>query len=183
MMAALAERHVLLWRGINVGPHRRIPKEDLVRWAQEAGATEVRTFQASGNVQVTLPTGVSADVVAEEVAEAARRERDIDVPVLATTPGELQEALAVFEAQGWPEQEPKAVALTLLHEVPGADGTAALRSLPVGEDRLALEGRFLWIRYATDVRSSALTLARIEKALGVTGRARNLATVRALAEG
>ncbi|MEW1965628.1 DUF1697 domain-containing protein [Micrococcus sp. NPDC078436] len=177
----LGDVHVLLWRGINVGAHRRIPKVDLIRWAEQAGGTDVRTVQASGNVILTLPAGADPAAVAASVAAAARAERDIDVPVMATSPAELREALAVLEAQGWPEQEPKAVQLTLLDAVPDPSRAVALAALDPGEDRAVLVGRFLWIRHATTVRDSPLTLTRIERTLGVVGTARNLATVRMLA--
>lgn len=175
--------HVLLWRGINVGAHRRIPMVDLIRWTEEAGGTDVRTVHASGNVILTLPAGADPAAVADAVAASARAERDIDVPVLTTTPAELREALALLEGQGWAEQDPKAVTLTLLAAAPGPERAEAFAGLDAGEGRAVLEGRLLWIRHGVDVRSSALTLARIERTLGVTGTARNLTTVRMLAQG
>ena len=71
----LGDVHVLLWRGINVGAHRRIPKVDLIRWAEQAGGTDVRTVQASGNVILTLPAGADPAAVAASVAAAARAGR------------------------------------------------------------------------------------------------------------
>lgn len=52
---------------------------------------------------------------------------------------------------------------------------------PAGPDRTALEGRLLWTRCATGVADSPLTPARLDRALGVRGTARNLTTVRVLA--
>lgn len=164
--------HVLLWRGINVGAHRRIPKADLIRWAEEAGGTDVRTVQSSGNVLLTLLAEADPVAVADAVAASARVERDIDVPVLTTMPADLRDALALLEAQGWPEQDPKAVTLTLLAAAPEQERAAVFAQLDAGDDRVVLAGRLLWIRHGVDVRSSALTLARIERALGVAGTAR-----------
>ena len=52
---------------------------------------------------------------------------------------------------------------------------------PAGPDRTALEGRLLWMRCAAGVADSPLTPARLDRALGVRGTARNLTTVRVLA--
>ncbi|WP_241733756.1 DUF1697 domain-containing protein [Micrococcus luteus] len=52
---------------------------------------------------------------------------------------------------------------------------------PAGPDRTALEGRLLWTHCATGVADSPLTPARLDRALGVRGTARNLTTVRVLA--
>lgn len=83
--------------------------------------------------------------------------------------------------------EAKLTQLTVLAESPRDGAAEALAGLDhgsgraAGPDRSALEGRFLWIRSPGRISDSPLTPARLEKALGVTGTARNLATVRVLA--
>jgi uncharacterized protein (DUF1697 family) len=46
-----------------------------------------------------------------------------------------------------------------------------------GPERVAAEGRHLYIHYADGIGRSKLTTARIEKALGTRGTARNWNTV------
>lgn len=47
--------HVLLLRGINVGRANRVSNARLAAWAEAAGARDVSTHLASGNVLFRLP--------------------------------------------------------------------------------------------------------------------------------
>lgn len=46
---AVATRHVLLLRGVNVGGHKKVPMADLRRMLEAMGHTNVRTLLNSGN--------------------------------------------------------------------------------------------------------------------------------------
>lgn len=182
--------HVLLLRGVNVGRANRVSRDALIRWTERAGAVDVTTLLASGNVLFRLPHGAperAAAAVLERFREAARAEGGLDVPVLLTTPDELRAALALHDGLPWAGGEPRLTQLMLLADEPDADAEGRLEALdhgagrPQGPDRTALAGRFLWLRCPAGISASALTPARLERALGVAGTARNLAVVRTLA--
>src|SRR5437868_6739570 len=80
---------ILLLRGINLGPHRRVPMPELRTALSEAGFADVQTYVQSGNVVLTSrasPAKVGAR------AEALIAERfGLDVDVIVRTAEELSE--------------------------------------------------------------------------------------------
>lgn len=179
--------HVLLLRGVNVGRSNRVAKESLVRWAEAAGAVDVSTRLASGNVLFRLPDGADPAAVVAGFRRAARGDAGPDLPLVLTTPGELRAALAVHDALPWAGGDPRRTQLVLLARDPGPEAAARLAALdhgvgrPAGPDRTHLQGRRLWIRCPERIADSPLTPARLDRALGVPGTARNRTTVRVLA--
>ena len=179
--------HVLLLRGINVGRSNRVGKDTLIRWAQAAGGEAVTTHLASGNVLFRASSDAAAEGVRQGFARRAREEGGLDVPVVLVDVGTLRRALELHDALPWAGGEPKRTQLTVLEDDPAPEAAAALAALdhgddrPAGPDRTALEGRLLWMRCAAGVADSPLTPARLDRALGVRGTARNLTTVRVLA--
>lgn len=175
--------HVLLLRGINVGRANRVSNARLAACAEAAGAQDVSTHLASGNVLFRLPDADddAGPAFLRAFRDAALADDGPDVPLILTTPAELRGALAMHDRLPWSGGEAKLTQLTVLAESPRDGAAEALSGLDHGSDRSALEGRFLWIRSPGRISDSPLTPARLEKALGVTGTARNLATVRVLA--
>ena len=55
---------ILLLRGINLGPHKRVPMPELRALLTDAGFGDVRTYVASGNVVLSSdaePASVAAE--------------------------------------------------------------------------------------------------------------------------
>lgn len=191
--------HVLLLRGVNVGRANRVSKDTLVDWAERAGATAPSTHLASGNVLFRVADGTdgaggdaAAAAVRDRFAALARDEGGLAVPVVVASAPELRAALAVLADLGWAgpggaEVEPRLTQLTVLEREPEARAAERLAALdhgagrPEGADRSALTGRLLWTFSPAGVAASPLTSARLDRALGVAGTARNLTTVRVLA--
>lgn len=179
--------HVLLLRGVNVGGRTTVRMARLREIATAAGAPETTTLLNSGNVLFRLdaPAGPGADAQARDIAhrvhEALTAESGRDVVVLPAGRAELDTALALHARLDFAGGEDKLTHLVLLAEPATPDRAAGLEALDAGEDRCAVDGRFVWIRYARASHSSALTLDRIERLVGTRGTARNLLTVRRLA--
>lgn len=179
--------HVLLLRGVNVGGRSTVRMARLREIATAAGAPGVSTLLNSGNVLFRLdaPAGPDADAQAREIAhrvrEALTAESGRDIVVLPASRAELDAALALHTGLDFAGGEDKLTHLVLLDEPAPPDRAAALEALDAGEDRCAVDGRFVWIRYARASHSSVLTLDRVERLTGTRGTARNLPTVRRLA--
>src|SRR5690242_11683286 len=74
---------ILLLRGINLGPHRRVAMPELRALLSDAGFSEVRTYVQSGNVVLSSDAGAAK---AATEAEALIAERfGFEVPVIART--------------------------------------------------------------------------------------------------
>lgn len=139
---------------------------------------EVSTYIASGNIVCEHPDDPTS--VSARVRELIADEFDVDTPVILRTHDDLVHALDAHPFGGASEKLLHAMFL----EVPAAPGAVeALQERPVPGERIALVGDDLWIDYAEGgVHSTRLTKAVLDRALGVAGTARNLRTVRKLAE-
>ncbi|QCU79201.1 DUF1697 domain-containing protein [Citricoccus sp. SGAir0253] len=179
--------HVLLLRGINVGGHARVPMAHLREIAAAAGALEAGTHLNSGNVlfRVDGAPGDAADAEARRVAAAVESaledELGLAVPVIPVSRAELDTALALHAQLPFAGGEDKLTHLAVLAEPADPEDGDALEALDAGDDRCAVAGRFVWMRFARASHTSRLTLDRIERILGTPATARNLLTVRHLA--
>lgn len=179
--------HVLLLRGVNVGGRARVPMARLSEIATAAGALEATTHLNSGNVlfRVDRPSGPRADEsaweTADRVQDALHTELGLTVPVIAASRAELDTALALHGQLAFSGGPDKLTHLTLLAQAADPERADALEAFDAGDDRCAVTGRFVWIRYANASHSSTLSLDRIERMLDITATARNLLTVRHLA--
>lgn len=174
-------RYIALLRAINVGG--RIVKMQALREQFEAlGFARVTTVIASGNVIFETAT-----------ADAAALERRIEARLLATlgydvatflrTPAEL---LAAASHDAFPGAGaggagyPLYVAVTRAM-VPGAAARALIEARNDVDD-FHVNGREVYWACRTGMGQSRFSGARLEKILGMPATARNITTVRKLAE-
>lgn len=172
-------RSVLLLRAVNVSGRNRVPMAEL-RDALQPLLGDVSTYIASGNIICEHPSDPAR--ACAEVRALIAEEFGVDTPVILRTHEDLDAALA---ARPFDDDD---VVEKMLHVMflegsarPGAVQAIEQRLVP-GE-RIALVGDDLWIDYGRGgVQGTKVTKAVLDKALGVAGTARNLRTVRALAE-
>jgi uncharacterized protein (DUF1697 family) len=167
--------HVFLFRAVNVGGTAKLPMAELRALATELGATEVRTYIASGNL-IAAPPGDPAALAArlEDQVEARfgfRRE------VIVRDAAALR---AARDAHPFSMVDPSHSYLVPLTAAP-VDPTAAA-DVTSGDDEWALVGSDLHVRYYHGAGRAELDLARLLGVLGVVGTARNLRTIDALLE-
>lgn len=170
-------RSALLLRAVNVSGRNRVPMAQL-REALAPVLGEVSTYIASGNIICEHPTDPTS--ACARVRALIAGEFDVDTPVILRTHDALAHALDAHPFGGASEKMLHAMFL----EAPAAPGAVeALQERLVPGERIALVGDELWIDYAEGgVHSTRLTRAVLDRALGVAGTARNLRTVRKLAE-
>jgi uncharacterized protein (DUF1697 family) len=172
-------QQVIMLRGINLGPARRVPMADLRALFGEAGYEDVRTYVQSGNI------------VLESTAKPAELERDaakliaerfgFDVPVVVRTARQLA-AVVKLNPLGDVADDPKRYQVSFLTGKPGAEVVRALTEAAVESERVAFHGREIYAWHPEGVARSKLWNALAGKALGVTATARNWTTVTTLLE-
>lgn len=175
-----SERCALLLRAVNVSGRNRVPMAELRTLLSERTAlTGVSTFIASGNIICDDPGDI--DSARSEVRALIAAAFGVDTPVIARTHAEL---VAALEENPFPDAAADKLLHVMFLEGPAAPGAIeALEQRLLPGERISLVGDDLWIDYAeAGVHSSKLTKAVLDKALGVAGTARNLRTVRTLAE-
>lgn len=168
---------ILLLRGINIGPHKRIAMAQLRAMLQDDGLDEVRTYVQSGNVVLRSD---------EPPAELARRterliaERfGLEVPVLARSRDELA---AVLERDpfGGEQLDAKLYQVTFLAQEPPGELVSQFAALATDAERFAAIGRELYTYHPDGVARSKLATRVAAKRRDVTGTSRNWLTVRTL---
>ncbi|MFT4157639.1 MAG: DUF1697 domain-containing protein [Microbacterium sp.] len=177
-----AVRCALLLRAVNVSGRNRVPMAELRRLLQERiGLAGVSTYIASGNVICDVDADGDLDGVRAEVRALISAEFGVDTPVIARTHAALLSALA---ANPFPDATQDRMLHAMFLEGQARDGAiAALEPRLSAGERVALVGDELWIDYGENgVHGTKLTKEVLDRALGVAGTARNLRTVRALAE-
>ncbi|MGP6172310.1 DUF1697 domain-containing protein [Microbacterium sp. A196] len=172
-------RSVLLLRAVNVSGHNRVPMADLREvLASESDLQNVSTYIASGNIICDAPADAAS--ARARVRELIHTEFGVETPVVSRTHDELAAALKTCPFEGGIE---RLVHAMFLEGEPNAGAVEALETRLVPGEKLALIGRELWITFSADgVHASKLTKAVFDRALGVSGTARNLRTVRKLVE-
>ena len=170
----------LLLRAVNLSGRNRVPMAELRRLLDARTAlTGVSTYIASGNIICDAPDDV--DLARADVRALIADEFGVDTPVIARTHGEL---VAALDENPFPAAPVDKLLHVMFLEAPAAPGAVeALEQRLVPGERIALVGDDLWIDYSEGgVHSTKLTKTVLDRALGVAGTARNVRTVRTLAD-
>ncbi len=170
-------RQVLLLRGINLGPTRRVPMADLRAMFGDAGYGDVRTYVQSGNVVVSSD---AAPAQLEREASGLIAERfGFDVPVVVRTRDELA-AVVAADPLGDVVEDPKRYQVSFLDAPLADDVGQRLRALVVEPEALVVADREIYAWHPAGVARSKLWSGLAGKGLGVTATARNWTTVTTL---
>jgi uncharacterized protein (DUF1697 family) len=169
------QRRVLFVRAINVGGTAALPMAELRELLTGLGATEVVTYIASGNVVATVPG--DPDVFDRALEAAIQTRYGWFREVMSRTPAEVREALA---AHPFEVVDPKFSYVSFLSAEPSADAIEAAADARSGDDRWAVIGRPLHLRYAAGAGQATLNQEALTRRLGVAATARNLRTVEKL---
>jgi len=168
---------VALLRGINVGGNHRLPMDSLKAIAGTLGLKNVRTLIASGNLVFRAPHLGGLEAKLETAIEAAHGFRP---PVILRTQAEWT---AIIASQPFPPGcDPAKAVVTFLAAAPTAAQQEAVLAIPIGPEVLHLAGREMFIYFPNGQGRSQLPFAKIGRALGTTGTARNWNTVLKLQE-
>ncbi|MDN4172526.1 DUF1697 domain-containing protein [Nocardioides sp. SOB77] len=168
--------YIAFLRAINLGAHRKFPKDRIVAAVEGLGWTDVRTHINTGNVRFDCSLRSRARI--EAALEGAFREyAGFEVPTIVLTPAELRDVAAQAESFGhdgghyvsFLKDEPSEAVVRLLEERSSAEEVAK-----VG-------GRAVHLMLREGYHQARLTNAAVEKQLGVATN-RNITVVRALVE-
>jgi uncharacterized protein (DUF1697 family) len=172
-------RHVILLRGINLGPSRRIAMPELRKLLGEASYRDVATYVQSGNVVLT--SGEHPDEVADDCERLIGEHFGFEVPVMVRTAEELAD---VISRNPLPEatKDPKRYQVTFLDRPLDPERIEELAQLATPSERFAASGRELYGWHPQGASRSKLWNRLASKNLGVRATARNWTTVTTLLE-
>ena len=171
-------RHIVLLRGINLGPRKRVAMPELRAVLTEAGFGGVRTYVQSGNI--VLSSNRSAAEVAAECKRRITEHFGFTVDVVARTRDELAEVVR-RNPLAEVAVDPKRYQVTFLASELEPSAAAKLAAVDAAPEQVVLVGRELYSWHPEGVGRSKLW-ARLasDRWLGVTATARNWTTVSTL---
>ena len=170
---------VALFRGINVGGHRKLPMKELAAELEELGLREVRTYIQSGNV-VFKSDESDGRRLADRIAMSVESNHGFAPRVMVLTVDEVRAAVMAnpFKAG---ENAPKLLHLYFLDEAPPSPDLDAMQRLKGDSESFELAGKVLYLHTPDGYGTSRLA-ERLERLLGVAATARNWRTVAKILE-
>ena len=172
-------RRIVLLRGINLGPNKRVPMAELRELFSGAGFEDVRTYVQSGNVVFKSPK--SAAQLVGAIERAISSAFGLDVTVLVRSKQELAKVVAGNPFAGR-AAEVTHLHVTFLAAAPAAGRVRDLRAREFAPEELAVHGREVYLHCPNGYGRTKLNNAFLEKQLGVAGTTRNWRTVTTLAD-
>lgn len=173
-------RRIALLRGVNLGPSRRVAMAEVRRVLSEAGIAEVRSLLQSGNLVFDTPD--KSDAAVEAAVEKALLDGlKLTTEVVVRTPAEWRAMIAANPFPGEAKNDPGRLVAVVLKTSPAADAEAAVNAIE-GSEQARVIGREAFIYYPDGQADTKVAGARLDKALGARGTARNWNTVLKLAD-
>ncbi|MCA9630383.1 MAG: DUF1697 domain-containing protein [Myxococcales bacterium] len=176
---AKAEVYIALFRGINLGGHKKLPMARLRELCESLGFTSVRTYIQSGNL--ALRAKLDQPSLEQAIEESVAQEFGFHADVIARTAKQWR---SLAKSPGFPEaaeQRPRFLQLGLSKQKPARDCVAKIEKYATDE-RVVMKAGALWLDYASGVGRSKVTPAVLDRAAGSTVTLRNWRTVQAISD-
>jgi uncharacterized protein (DUF1697 family) len=170
---------ILLLRGINIGPRKRIAMAELRSLLTEAGFKDVQTYVQSGNV--VLRSSARPDRVAARCEELIAERFGFEVDVIVRTPEELAEVVRLNPLADVADN-PKRYQVSFLDAEPDPEAVEKIAAAAAPSEKLVSIGRELYAWHPNGVGRSKMWTKLAGSGLGVRATARNWTTVTTLLE-
>jgi len=172
-------KHIALLRAVNVGAHQMVAMADLRALLTRLGFDEPQSLLQSGNL-VFGAAGPSARALELRLESAARTRLGLDTPWYVRTGAEWRSVITQNPFRREADRDPGHLHVMFLKRTPERARVAALQAAITGPELVRAGVRHLYITYPDGAGRSRLTNAVIERAIGITGTARNWNTVQKL---
>lgn len=167
---------VSLLRAVNVGGHNKVKMDALRELYEALGLRGAQTYVQSGNVVFRTD---AKDLVRlqKRIERGIEQSFGIRTSVVLRSSAELKDVIRRNPFANRSGIEPNRLVVSFLAGEPGPESKETIAQIKVGPEELRLDGRELYIYYAAGMGTSKLTPAILERALKVSGTARNWNTV------
>ncbi|HLK17640.1 MAG TPA: DUF1697 domain-containing protein [Bryobacteraceae bacterium] len=168
-------------RAVNLPGHNRLKMDELRDLYESLGLRGAQTYVASGNV-VFQSDAKDLARLQKKIEDAIEKAYGFRTGVLLRTSAELKDIIRRNPLAKRSGIEPNKLVVIFLTGEPDAMSKQKIAQIKVGPEELVLDGRQLYTYYAGGIGTSKLTAALIERAIKVSGTARNWNTVTKLLE-
>ena len=174
----MATNVVALLRAINLAGQKSVSMADLKAMLAKLGFDGARSLLASGNLVFAAAGRMPASptLEAQLEAEAAKRLK-LETAFFVRTAAEVRAMVGRNPFPAEAKRDPGHLVAVFLKDTVAAPRVDALRAVIVGREQVGGAGREIFAVYPDGIGRSKLTMALIEKHLGVRGTARNWNTV------
>jgi uncharacterized protein (DUF1697 family) len=172
--------HIALLRAVNVGGTAAVKMADLKAMARDMGFEDVQTVLQSGNLVFRAPAGKDA-ALEERIEAALEKTFKLKTTVIVRSAGAWAKLVDGNPFGAEAKADPSHLLVMPLKAKPAHGAEAALQAAIKGREEARVIDDAAYIVYPDGIGNSKLTIAVIERALGVTGTARNWNTVTKLA--
>jgi uncharacterized protein (DUF1697 family) len=166
--------YVALLRGINVGGHNKLPMASLRSIGEDLGLKHVGTYINSGNLLFSNTPDADLE---SRLEDAILEQHQIDIPVVICSSERLEKAIA---ENPYPTAEPKLVLVYFCTAAPSSEAIASIDQGRFKSEKLEVNDSQLFLQVPDGAHKTKLTLAYLEKTLGVTMTSRNINSVKKL---
>lgn len=167
---------IALFRAIGAASHKKMSMAQLRAAAMASGFGQVRTLLATGNL---IFHSIESQAEIRDRLEAIVAAHDLNNEVFLRRPEELEAALVANPFAEAARLRPNHLLVVFHDQVVDKEAVALLEGHR-GPERLAANGRELYVDYIKGVGTSKLTANFIARQLGQPGTARNWNTVQKL---
>lgn len=173
--ASRRETYLALLRAVNVGGSV-VDTAALRELVTGLGYGRVRSWLATGNLLFDAPSAEAAQLEAR-LARETTNALGIDTVFFVRSVAEWASIVAHNPFPAAARDDPSHLVVVVLRRAPGAAEARRLQASIEGRELVRPGDRCLYVTYPDGIGRSKLTLARIERALGSSGTARNWNTV------
>lgn len=166
-------------RGINVGGRKPVKMADLRNLAKGLGFEDVQTVLQSGNLLFTAGADEPGPIAAK-LEDAIEARWSFRADVILRSLAELSDAIDRNPFAGRDDVDPRRLLIMFLAGVPETNAAPGVDGIE-GEEMI-LDGREMYLHYPDGIGRSKVTGARLERAMGVRGTARNANTLARVVE-
>ncbi|CAM3627465.1 DUF1697 domain-containing protein [Isoptericola cucumis] len=170
-----ATTYVVLLRGVNLGPHRRVTAAELRQAAADAGLDDARTHANSGNLVAVAPE--RATDVADRVSDALEHVTGTRVQAVALSLNRLVDVVAANPFRAAARTDPSRLQVHVGAERVDEVGIARLDLGNRGRELFAVAAGVLFVHYVDGIGRSRVTTDATDRAAGTWTTARNWNTV------
>jgi uncharacterized protein (DUF1697 family) len=170
-------RHIVLLRGINLGPRNRIPMPELRELLANVGFDDVSTYLQSGNV--VLASNATPDQIAGTCEAEIASRFDLAIEAVVRTREEVAEVVQ-RNPLGHVATNLKRYQVCFLACAPDAAVVEKLEAATVAPEQYKVVGREIYTWHPEGIGRSRLWAQVASPRLGITATARNWNTVTSL---
>jgi len=172
---------VSLLRGVNVGGHHKIRKEDLRALYESLGLRHAQTYVQSGNV-VFRTEARDFTRLSARIADAIEHRFAFRPGVILRTAADLRAVIAANPFASRRDLDPSKLLVQFLASEPPADVRERVLRIESEPEEMRMEGRELYIYYPNGMARPKIPWTFIERILQTPCTGRNWNTVGKLLE-